>query len=306
MNFKDLKKNSGNTSIANLIDELNKQSKSSYIDDRIWKPSYDKKKGVGTALIRFLPQCGSQKVGWVKFGEYFFKGPGGYYTEKSLSSIGLTDPIYEANHELWESGIEANKDIVRNRKLQKRYVSNIYVISDPENPKNEGKVFLFKYGPQIFEKIQAKIKPEFEHEVSFDPMDFWTGANFRIKIKVKANNMPNYEESLFEAQTPLLGGDDAKLEVIYKQQYDLGEFIDPKNYKSYEELKAKFLKVIGKSSANKNTVESLGNPVSQEDDDEEVLSKDVLGGKTTMPWKTDDDEEEDGEDELEYFKQFQS
>jgi hypothetical protein len=307
MAFKDLKVNS-NTSISTLIEELNKQSKGSYVDERMWKPSFDKKKGVGTALIRFLPECGSQKIGWVKYGSYFFKGPGGYYVEKSLSSIGQTDPVYEVNHELWESGIEANKEIVRGRKLQKKFVSNVYVISDPENPDNEGKVFLFEYGNQIFKKIQEKIKPEFEHEESFDPFNFWTGANFRIKIKVGANGMPNYESSAFESPSPLLGGDDAKLEAIYNQQYDLGEFIDPKNYKSYDELKTKLMKVLGKGSSivsRPKTAESLGN----ENDEQtfEELAASMKSSDSKMPWKTDEEEtEEDGDDELEYFKQFQS
>jgi len=245
MNFKDLKKNSSQN-LQNLVEELDKMKTGgkSYDDPRFWKPSTNEKTGNGTALIRFLPSIDSSQLPWTIVYSHSFKGPGGWYIENSLTTIGKQDAVGESNSELWQSGIDANKEVARNRKRKTNYISNILVLSDPVHPENEGKVFLYKYGKKIFQKIQEKMVPTFDNEVAVDPFDFWNGANFRLKI-AKVAGYPNYDNSLFENQSPLLNGDDAELEKIWKQQHNLSEFTDPKNFKSYDELKKRFEKVLG-------------------------------------------------------------
>ena len=191
MNFKDLKKSS-NTSINNLINELEKTKSTGakYIDERYWTPPIDEKTGNGTALIRFLPISNGDKIPWVSLYSHGFQGPGGWYIENSLTTLGQSDPISEMNTELWNTGIDANKEIVRKRKRKQHFISNILVLSDTKNPQNEGKVFLFKYGKKLFSKIQEKLQPEFADEQPTDVFDYWKGANFRLKIK-KVEGYPN-------------------------------------------------------------------------------------------------------------------
>jgi hypothetical protein len=296
MNFADLKKKS-KSNLDNLVAELEKMSTggNKYQDDRFWSVPMDEKTGNGTALIRFLPAGKDDKLPWVTVYSHSFQGPGGWYIENSLTTIGKQDPIGELNQELWATGIEANKEIVRKRKRKQQYIANIYVISDPKNPQNEGKVMLYKFGKKIFEKIQEAMKPVFEGDKAVDPFDFWQGANFRLKIK-KVEGYPNYDNSSFEAQTPLLDGEDEKLEKVWNSLYHLGEFTDPKNFKTYDELKARLDKVLGsKPAAPKKIEESMPSKpapkmeTKKESDDE-------------LPWKADESEDED--DSLEFFRKL--
>ena len=246
MNFKELKKKSANN-LEKLVREMDKSGKD-YSDARFWKPTTDPATGRGTALIRFLPAISDEVTPWVKYISYSFQGPGGWYIENSPCTLDMPCPVREDNQRLWNTGIKDNKDIASKRTQRKNYVSNILVLSDPKNPEAEGKVFLYKYGSQVYKKIQSAMKPEFEDNVAFDPFDFWKGANFRIRIKRGENKLPTYEDSVFEAITPLMDGNDAELEKIWKQQYDLTEFISEKNFKSYDELKAKFDRVVGNTT----------------------------------------------------------
>ena len=311
MNFKEMKKNSSKN-LEKLVSELNKTGKN-YKDDRIWSPTTDPATGRGTALIRFLPATSSAGVPWVMYTSYSFQGPGGWYIENSPRTIDLPCPVAEDNNILWTSGVEANKDIVRKRKMRKNYISNILVISDPKNPENEGKVFLYKYGSQVHKKIASAMQPEFEDKEAFDPFDFWKGANFRIRIKRGENKMPNYEDSAFEAITPLFDGKDAELEKIWNQEYDITEFISEKNFKSYEELKSRFERVIG---ANKRE--------DRKENESQVVRKSSKHQATTpkdddLPWPSDDednvesvagcnsevaDDDDDDDDTLEKLKRL--
>ena len=242
-----------------------------------------------------LPAGRNDKLPWVSVYSHAFQGPGGWYIENSLTTIGKQDPIGETNQELWATGIEANKEIVRKRKRKQQYISNIYVISDPKNPQNEGKVMLFKYGKKIFEKIQESMKPVFEGDSAIDPFDFWQGASFRLKIK-KVEGYPNYDNSLFEAQTALFDGNDEKLEKVWDSLYTLGEFTDPKNFKSYEELKVRLDKVLGSKPAAKKIEEPLPSKPSPKMDTKKVVEDDT-------PWKSDESDE--GEDDsLEFFRKL--
>jgi hypothetical protein len=167
------------------------------------------------------------------------------------------------NSELWNSGIESDKDLARTRKRKLNYISNILVVSDPANPQNEGKIFLYKYGKKIFDKIQEAMQPEFEDEDPINPFDFWGGANFKLKVR-KVAGFINYDKSEFDSASPLLNGDDDELEALWKKQYSLTAFTDPSNFKSYDELKVKLNQVIGEdirsTEVNTTTAEDIKTP----------------------------------------------
>ena len=238
-------KSNSRSSFEKLTGELDKLSKKSesYKDDRIWKPELDKASN-GYAVIRFLPAPQNEDLPWVRVFNHGFKGPGGWYIENSLTTLGQKDPVSEMNTQLWNSGVESDKDIARQRKRRLSYYSNILVVSDPKNPENEGKVFLYKYGKKIFDKIMEKMQPEFEDETAVNPFDFWNGANFRLKVR-KVAGFINYDKSEFEDASPVMDGDDAKLEELWKTQYSLSEFTSPSNFKTYDELKTKLENVLG-------------------------------------------------------------
>jgi hypothetical protein len=243
MGFGDMKKKS-KSGIDDLIKKMDDQTKAKegFKDDRFWRPEQDKS-GNGFAIIRFLPTVDGEEVPWAKVYNHAFQGPGGWYIENSLTTIGQKDPVGELNNQLWNSGLESDKDLARIRKRKLTYISNVYIVSDPANPQNEGKVFLYKYGTKIFEKIQEAMKPEFNDEEPINPFDFWKGANFRIKIR-KVGGFTNYDKSEFDSQSVLFD-DDAKLEKIWKSEYALLPFLDASNFKSYDELKARMQEVLG-------------------------------------------------------------
>tara|TARA_Y100001938_G_C8085854_1_gene431975 strand:+ start:1129 stop:2013 length:885 start_codon:yes stop_codon:yes gene_type:complete len=243
MSFADFKKRSQNNinDLTKKMEEMN--TKDSYKDDRFWRPELDKSSN-GFAVIRFLPAVDGEDLPWSKYYSHGFKGKGGWYIENSRTTLGQKDPVSEMNTELWNSGIEADKDIARQRKRRLHYVSNILVVSDPANPQNEGKVFLYKYGKKIFDKIQEAMQPEFADEEAINPFDFWKGANFKLKVR-KVAGFINYDKSEFESSSTVLGGDDSALEELWKKEYPLSEFTDPTNFKSYDELKKRLDEVIG-------------------------------------------------------------
>ena len=250
MSFANLKK-SRNDFMKKLNDEINKVNNpetetKNYTDDRIWKAEVDKS-GNGYAVIRFLPPCDGEDVPWARVFNHGFQGPTGqWYIENSLTTIGKKDPVSEYNRTLWNSGIEANKEIARKQKRRLTYFSNIYVVSDPKNPQNEGKVFLYKYGKKIFDKINDLMNPEFEDETPVNPFDFWEGANFKLKIR-KVEGYQNYDKSEFEKPAQLVE-DEAELERIWKTQYKLSEFSDDSNFKTFDELQERLNTVLGLDS----------------------------------------------------------
>ena len=250
MSFANLKK-SRNDFMKKLNDEINKVNNpetetKNYTDDRIWKAEVDKS-GNGYAVIRFLPPCDGEDVPWARVFNHGFQGPTGqWYIENSLTTIGKKDPVSEYNRTLWNSGIEANKEIARKQKRRLTYFSNIYVVSDPKNPQNEGKVFLYKYGKKIFDKINDLMNPEFEDETPVNPFDFWEFANFKLKIR-KVEGYQNYDKSEFEKPAQLVE-DEAELERIWKTQYKLSEFSDDSNFKTFDELQERLNTVLGLDS----------------------------------------------------------
>ena len=215
-------------------------------DSRLWQPTVDKA-GNGMAVIRFLPAPavdGDDALPWVRRFDHGFQGPGGWYIENSLTTLGQKDPVSEYNTTLWNSGIEANKEIARKQKRRLHYIANILVVSDPSNPSNEGQIKLFKFGKKIFDKITEAMNPEFADETPINPFDMWEGANFKLKIR-NVEGYRNYDKSEFADKSALLDGDDEKLEALWKKEFSLKEFTEPSNFKSYEVLKAKLDKVLG-------------------------------------------------------------
>jgi hypothetical protein len=252
MSFANLKKQSKLGSLTQkLVKEVEKMNTNgSSSDDRLWKLEVDKS-GNGYAVIRFLPAPDGEDLPFVKLYSHAFKGAGGWYIENSLTTLGQKDPVSEFNTTLWNNGTDAGKDAARRQKRKLTYVSNIYVVKDPANPENEGKVFLYKFGKKIFDKITAAMQPEFEDEEAIDPFDFWQGANFKLKAKNVAGYR-NYDSSEFTAQSPLLDDDDA-LEALWKKQASLQEFVAPDQFKSYDALKTRLNFVLGnKASARQD------------------------------------------------------
>ena len=213
-------------------------------DDRFWKPTVDAA-GNGSAIFRFLPPPDGEDVPFVRYWDHGFQGPGGWYIEKSLTTLGQEDPVSEYNSKLWNSGVDSDKEIARKQKRRLHYISNIYMIKDPGNPSNEGKVFLYEYGKKIFDKINDLMHPEFEDETPVNPFDLWEGANFRMRIR-QVEGYRNYDKSDFDSPSALFD-DDEKLEAIWKSQHALAELVDPKQFKSYNELSTRLARVLGHS-----------------------------------------------------------
>ena len=254
MSFSDLKKKAGN--FEKLQVELEKVNNpvTSFADDRFWKPDLDKS-GNGYAVVRFLPQPSGEDLPWCKIWSHAFNGPGGWYIENSLTTLQKKDPVSEYNTELWNSGVEANKDVARKQKRILKYYSNVLVVSDPKHPENEGKVFLYRFGKKIFDKISEVMNPQFDDESPMNPFDFWEGANFKLKVR-KVDGFWNYDKSEFEAAAALLEGNDTQLEEVYGKLYSLKQFLTEENFKSYDELKEKFNRVVTGSSVT-GTVEKF-------------------------------------------------
>lgn len=291
MSFEALKRNRA-SEISRLVsaasnNDQQKETKS-YIDERQWKPTVDKA-GNGFAVLRFLPAPEGNDLPWVRYWDHGFKGPTGqWYIEKSLTSLGQQDPVSEANSKLWNSGDDRDKDIARERKRRLHYVSNVLVEKDPGNPENEGKVMLFTYGKKIHDKIMDVMNPEFQDEQPLNPFDFWSGASFKLKIR-KFEGYRNYDKSEFAAPAAL-SEDDAELESIYQKCYDLSEFTNPENFKSYAELEARLLMVLGQSVVSdlpaRQQVEEPVTPksapeptISSEDDDDTMSYFAKLAGE---------------------------
>lgn len=267
IDFAALKRNAS-TDLNKLTEELTKinnpsQSQQNGPDERLWKPTVDKA-GNGYAVIRFLPAPSGEDVPFVRVWDHGFQGPTGqWYIEKSLTTLGQKDPVSEYNTMLWNSGIESNKDLVRKYKRRLSFYSNIYIVSDPSAPENEGKVFLYKYGKKIFDKLNEAMNPQFQDETPVNPFDLWNGANFKLKIR-NVEGYRNYDKSEFDSPSPL-SSDDELLETVWKSEYSLQEYIAPSQFKTYDELKTKLYRVLALSEPSSgNAHEEEAAPVQRE------------------------------------------
>ena len=287
MSFSDLKKQSSLGSLTQkLVKEVEKMNTTSGSgDDRLWKPEVDKT-GNGYAVLRFLPAPESEDIPWAKMYSHAFQGPGGWYIENSLTTLNGKDPVSEYNTQLWNSGVDSDKEIARKQKRKLSYYANIYVVKDPSNPSNEGQVFLYKFGKKIFDKIMGAMQPEFEDETPLNPFDFWQGADFKIKIK-KVAGYWNYDSSEFAAVSPLLKDDDA-LEALWKKEHSLAELVSTDQFKTYDELKKRLDSVLKLTPA----------PV-QRRQEEELLDEDNGREEVAVSPAT-----AEGDDALSYFQRL--
>ena len=249
------KSNSLNMLLGAVQAENAPQEKKSYQDDRLWKPTMDKT-GNGYAVIRFLPAVEGEDMPWAKVWNHAFQGPTGqWYIENSLTTLGQNDPVSEMNSAYWNSGVESDKEIARRQKRKLQYFANIYVVQDPANPHNEGKVMLYRFGKKIFDKCMEAMQPAFQDESPVNPFDFWEGANFKLKLR-KVDGYWNYDKSEFEAPSALFDDDD-KLEEVWKTQYPLSEFTSASNFKSYDELKKRLDMVLAGTTTVGNATEVM-------------------------------------------------
>jgi hypothetical protein len=294
---------SGKSSLDKLTAELSKLNGGSgggdnKKDERLWYPNVDKA-GNGYAVIRFLPPPEGEDMPFVRIFEHGFKGStGSWYIENSLTTLGKPDPVGELNSQLWNSGLDSDKEIARSQKRKLNFISNIYVITDQQNPENEGKVFLFKYGKKIFDKLNETMNPEFADEEAMNPFDFWKGANFKLKIR-NVEGYRNYDKSEFSSPSTFME-DDVEMEAVWKKQHSLQAFLDPKNFKSYDELKTKLNRVLG-----------LDNPVAMAR--KEAVNVVAKAKAEDLPWAEEAEAPaiksrsaafiaDDDEDGLEFFK----
>ena len=289
MSLETLRKSNSLDKLLNAVKEDSApQEKKSYVDERLWKPELDKS-GNGYAVIRFLPSVEGEDMPWAKVWNHAFQGPTGqWYIENSLTTVGQKDPVSEHNTKLWNTGLESDKETARKQKRKLQYFSNIYVVSDSKHPENEGKVFLYRYGKKIFDKLMAAMQPEFEDETPINPFDFWEGANFKLKIR-KVDGYWNYDKSEFE--TPSALGDDSVIESVWKKQYALKEFTASTNFKSYEELKTRLDAVLSGTVSVGNVTDTM--------DDEPIVSPKV----DTKPVES---KQEDEDDTMDYFNKLAS
>jgi hypothetical protein len=318
MSFANLKKQSKLGSLTDkLVKEVEKMNTgSSSADDRFWKPEMDKS-GTGSAVIRFLPAPDGEELPWIKMYSHGFQGPGGWFIENSLTTIGQKDPVSDYNRELWNTGSENDKETVRKQKRKLSYYSNIYVVKDPLHPENEGKVFLFKFGKKIFDKILNSMQPEFEDEEPINPFDFWSGANFKLKIR-KVEGYWNYDKSEFDKSAPLLSDDEA-MEALWKKEYSLSAIVAPDQFKSYEELEKRLNMVLGKGGVPRRHQDSEtmdeetnydSNVESSSSNDRvmQELEESYRKSKTASPSLPDvlksSSDEDDEDDALSYFSKL--
>ena len=300
MSFADLKRSSS-TSFDKLNKELSKLNSSNERkndDENYWKPEVDKA-GNGYAVLRFLPAPENEDFPFVRIFDHGFQGPTGlWYIEKSLTTIGQDDPVGEHNSKLWNSGIDADKEIARKQKRRLSYISNVLVVKDPANPSNEGKVFLYKYGKKIFDKLNDLMNPQFEDEDPVNPFDLWKGANFKLKIR-QVDGYRNYDKSEFDTPAPLFDDDD-KLEATWKKEFSLQALVDPKHFKSYSELKTRLDTVLSLTgSALRPAARADTAPPWKEEKAPEMAAPAPKAPEAKAPVVVDDDDED-----LEFFKRL--
>ena len=291
MSFASLKKSSY-TDLLSKAESLNKTEVRG-ADERLWKPEVDKA-GNGYAVIRFLPAPDGEDLPWAQVWSHAFQGPGGWYIENSLTTLGKKDPVSDLNRTLWNSGQDSDKEIARKQKRKLSYYSNIYVVQDPANPSNEGRVFLYKYGKKIFDKLTEAMQPAFADETPINPFDFWKGADFKVKIR-KVEGYWNYDKSEFAEPSTLKGFDDSELEIVWKQQYSLADFTKADKFKTFEELETRLNTVLSSTPQPPRQTE-----IEDLEDQSEGLYKDVAA-QSAPAFKSAPAPATEEDDALSYF-----
>ena len=301
MSFEALKRSRGNfDKLTKELESLTKTTttQSSGKDERFWRPELDKS-GNGYAVIRFLPAVEGEELPWARLWSHAFQGPGGWYIENSLTTMNKKDPVSEDNSRLWNTGLDSDKEIARKRKRKLTYYTNVLIVSDPKNPENEGQVKLFKFGKKIFDKITEAMQPQFEDEKPLNPFDFWEGANFKLKIR-KVDGYWNYDKSEFDSPSPLADNDD-DIQSTWKKQYALSEFSDPSTFKSYDDLKARFEKVVY-GTGNTTTADKIDTPTFDDEESASVVETKSEQKPSVAPVESIDDDSDD--DTMDYFSKL--
>lgn len=304
MNFKDLKKQSSLGSLTEkLIKEAEKMGGNNSSDNpNLFKLETDKV-GNGRAVIRFLPAPPNEDLPFVKLYNHGFQVNGRWFIENCLTTLGEECPVCRANSELWNSGVDSDKEIARTRKRKLSYYANVYIVSNPADPSLEGQVKIFRFGAKVFDKIKASMKPEFEDDPVIDPFDLWNGANFRLRVK-KVAGYPNYDDSVFEPPSALLDGDDDKLEALWKTEHSLQELVSRDKFKSPEELEKRLNYVLGSKPISQSVREQEEElePLAQssESDIMKELEESYSRSKSSMVEETDEDED----DAMAYFSKL--
>lgn len=304
MNFKDLKKQSSLGSLTEkLIKEAEKMGGNNSSDNpNLFKLETDKV-GNGRAVIRFLPAPPNEDLPFVKLYNHGFQVNGRWFIENCLTTLGEECPVCRANSELWNSGVDSDKEIARTRKRKLSYYANVYIVSNPADPSLEGQVKIFRFGAKVFDKIKASMKPEFEDDPVIDPFDLWSGANFRLRVK-KVAGYPNYDDSVFEPPSALLDGDDDKLEALWKTEHSLQELVSRDTFKSPEELEKRLNYVLGSKPISQSVREQEEElePLAQssESDIMKELEESYSRSKSSMVEETDEDED----DAMAYFSKL--
>lgn len=304
MNFKDLKKQSSLGSLTEkLIKEAEKMGGNNSSDNpNLFKLETDKA-GNGRAVIRFLPAPPNEDLPFVKLYNHGFQVNGRWFIENCLTTLGEECAVCRANSELWNSGVDSDKEIARTRKRKLSYYANVYIVSNPADPSLEGQVKIFRFGAKVFDKIKASMKPEFEDDPVIDPFDLWNGANFRLRVK-KVAGYPNYDDSVFESPSALLDGDDDKLEALWKTEHSLQELVSRDKFKSSEELEKRLNYVLGSKSISQSVREQEEElePLAQssESDIMKELEESYSRSKSSTVEETDEDED----DAMAYFSKL--
>lgn len=231
-----------------LIKQADK-SNASYDDNRFWKPTLDKEKGVGGAVIRFLPVVDNSTLDYVEYRHYSFKFPATerWYIENSLYTFQEPDPVYELRQRLYKTQQESDKILASSMRLNTAYVANILVVNDPAHPENNGKTFLYRYNKTIQGLIDTALKPEADPltgkiEESMNAFDLVGGANLEIRISQTKQGW-DYEKTKWASPSAIVKSQE-DFEKISSGLYNLTEFTDRKNFKSYDDLAKRLAYVI--------------------------------------------------------------
>lgn len=292
-----------NSDFGKISSEFNKianpsSESKSYQDDRFWKLEADKA-GNGTATIRFLPRVEGDELPWIRVFNHGFQGPTGkWYIENSLTTLGENDPVGELNSKLWNTGNEADKETARKQKRRLTYIANVLIVSDPKHPENEGQVRLFKFGKKIFDKIMDKARPTFEDESPVNVFDLWEGADFKMRQR-KVEGYANYDQSVFMEPSAIANGDEQQILKVVNGQHKLSEFLDRKNFKTYEELSRKLVMVL-----NSEMAAPVKTAATMSEDDEDYTPPKRTEAKSAPVKISKAVEEDEDEDAMAYFKKI--
>jgi len=308
MNFENLKKKSKMGSLTEKlikqVEKLNSGSGNEKDDERFWKPTLNKKTETGYAVIRFLPAGNGWEDEYVQAFSHAFQGPGGqWYIENCPTTVGRKCACCENNSKDWATGDKQKQNIVRDRKRKLSYYANVYVLKDPDSPENEGTVRIFKFGKKIFEKIDAALRPKFQDDTPINPFDFWTGADFKLKV-LKKDGYWNYDSSEFSSSSPLLGGDDDELSEIYDKLHNLSEFVNPDNFKSYDDLQARLGRVLGNAPETFQSKARNSELQEEVDEDYQQMKESKSSAKSLRANVEPDDDDEDVDEALNYFQKL--